>query len=382
MKVLIVATYYQPYMSGVSEFARMLAEHLAVGHQVTVLCTRHDPSSPASEVLNGVNVVRSEVLFRLHKGVISPAFVAAFRQLAGTSDVVNLHLPMLEAAVFSFLCRKEKLVSTYQCDMAVTGGVLDSLAVRAARVSARVALWRSERIAVTTLDYALSSNIASRHASKLVEVRAPLKLPPTAWLESVPRVETVGKSAMRIGFVGRFVEEKGLPVLLDAFSRFLEKSPGSRLVLVGDSSGVAGGGVLSKIQSRIESLGAAVELHGRVDEAELWSIYSGLDVLALPSVNRYEAFGMVQIEAMMAGALVVASDLPGVRTIVANTGNGFIAATGDADCLFRALERVAELRSFRSREKVRQAVLEHYPPQQSLKIQEQVLAEIADKVSG
>jgi glycosyltransferase involved in cell wall biosynthesis len=130
------------------------------------------------------------------------------------------------------------------------------------------------------------------------------------------------------------------------------------------------------------ALGEAVELRGRVDEAELWSIYAGLDVLVLPSVNRYEAFGMVQIEAMMAGALVVASDLPGVRTIVANTGNGFVAATADADSLLDALQKAAELRTSRSRDQVRDTVLRHYPPQQSLHIQERVLAEIAKKNQG
>lgn len=377
MKILVVATYYQPYVSGVSEFARMLAEYLAKRHEVTVLCTHHDPSSPPEERINGVRVVRAPIMFRLHKGVISLAFIRAFRHLAGVHDVVNLHLPMLEAAVFSFLCDKRKLMSTYQCDMAVTGGVVDALAVSAARISAQVALRRSAKVAVTTLDYALSSRIAGPHQSKLVEVRAPLKQPSAEWLQVPGSPDVRRPSGLRIGFVGRFVEEKGLPILLNAFSRLLEEVPEARLVLVGDSVGIAGGSVLPRIQDRILALGDAVELRGRVSEAELWSIYSGLDVLALPSVNRYEAFGMVQIEAMMAGALVVASDLPGVRTIVSNTGNGYIAAIGDIDSLHQALRAAATLRRSRSREQVRESVLKSYPPEESLQIQERVLEGLA-----
>jgi glycosyltransferase involved in cell wall biosynthesis len=373
MKVLIVATYYQPYVSGVTEFARMLAEHLALGHDVTVLCARHDPLSPVEEVLNGVRVVRAPVMLRLHKGVISPIFVLQFRRLAAAADVVNLHLPMLEAAALSVICDKRRLMSTYHCDMAITGGLVDSLAVVVARWSARVALTRSACIAVTTLDYAMSSAIVRRHQKKLIEVRAPLKRPPIDRSREFSNCDGGQARSLRVGFVGRFVEEKGLPVLLQAFSRLLEDFPDARLVLAGDSSGVAGGSTLPKIQSQIMALGDAIELRGRVGEAELWSIYAGLDILALPSVNRYEAFGMVQIEAMMAGALVVASDLPGVRTVVANTGNGFIASVGDIGSLHHSLKRAASLRQTRSRQQVRDAVLTHYPAEESLEIQERAL---------
>ena len=54
---------------------------------------------------------------------------------------------------------------------------------------------------------------------------------------------------------------------------------------------------------------------------ELWKLYNKLDVLLLPSVNSYEAFGLVQIEAMLAGALVVASYMRGVRIPIGVTGN-------------------------------------------------------------
>lgn len=58
--------------------------------------------------------------------------------------------------------------------------------------------------------------------------------------------------------------------------------------------------------------------------------YSSLDVFCLPSINPLEAFGMVQIEAMLCGVPVVASDLYGVRTIVGNTGMGLVCKKGDA----------------------------------------------------
>lgn len=377
LKILIALTYYTPYVSGVTEFARMLAEHLALEHEVTVLATRHSDELPAEETLRGVRVLRSPVMARLHKGVISPQFAVDFRRLAAEHDVVNLHLPMLEAGLFAWLCDPRRLVVTYQCDMAVTGGLVDRLAVYAARISARMALARAARIFVTTLDYARTSALASRGGERLVEVRAPLKRPAVALGSVDERRFSVAADAPRIGFVGRFVEEKGLPVLLEAFERLLADMPKAKLVLVGQSEGVAGGGVMSRIDQRIRALGDSVELRGKVGEEELWRIYDGLDVLALPSVNRYEAFGMVQIEAMVAGALVVASDLPGVRTIVANTGSGAIAAVGDAQSLYRGLSAAIAQRAGVSRAETAATVLEHYPPTGSLQLQQSVFETLA-----
>lgn len=376
MKVLIALTYYAPYVSGVTEFARMLAEYLAPNHAVTVLATHHDPSTPAEEAINGVRVIRSPVMVQLHKGVISPRFLLDFAGLAKSHDVINLHLPMLEAGVLAYLCDRRRLVTTYQCDMATTGGLVDRVAVHAARISARIALRRAARIAVTTMDYARTSQIAARGGERLVEIRAPLKKPPSSFKGGGE--STGSANAPRIGFVGRFVEEKGLPVLLEAFKALRGNGyTGAKLVLVGQSEGVAGGSVMNRIDDAVRALGDSVELRGKVGEDELWQIYGGLDILVLPSINRYEAFGMVQIEAMMAGALVVATNLPGVRTIVQSTGCGAVAEVGDADSLHDSLRAALDLRLRISRAEVTARVLDHYPPDRSLRVQESMFSKVA-----
>ena len=79
---------------------------------------------------------------------------------------------------------------------------------------------------------------------------------------------------------------------------------------------------------------------GRLSDEEQAVFYSEIDVLALPSVNSLESFGMVQVEAMMCGAPVIASDLPGVRTVVDSTGMGLICRKSDVDDLVRCLEMI------------------------------------------
>ena len=72
--------------------------------------------------------------------------------------------------------------------------------------------------------------------------------------------------------------------------------------------------------------------------------YPNLDVLVLPSLNSTEAFGLVQIEAMLNGVPSVASNLPGVRQSVKIHGMGQIAPIGDSRGLAEAVLEVLDHR--------------------------------------
>ncbi|MRR29856.1 glycosyltransferase family 1 protein, partial [bacterium] len=75
MRILIVLTYYRPHISGLTIYAERLAVAMAKrGHQVTVLTSQYDKSSPQAEVCDGVRIARVPVLFKLSKGVIMPGF--------------------------------------------------------------------------------------------------------------------------------------------------------------------------------------------------------------------------------------------------------------------------------------------------------------------
>jgi glycosyltransferase involved in cell wall biosynthesis len=89
-------------------------------------------------------------------------------------------------------------------------------------------------------------------------------------------------------------------------------------------------------------------LLGVLSPEEMAAFYPNLDVLVVPSLNSTEAFGLVQIEAMMNGTPCVASALPGVRQPVLTTGMGKVVPIGDANALASAildiLDRPAEYR--------------------------------------
>jgi glycosyltransferase involved in cell wall biosynthesis len=87
---------------------------------------------------------------------------------------------------------------------------------------------------------------------------------------------------------------------------------------------------------------------GNLSPVELSAVYPNLDVLTVPSLNSTEAFGLVQIEAMMNGVPCVPSALPGVRQPVSMHGMGRVARIGDSASLAEAiLEVLGEPQKFK-----------------------------------
>lgn len=349
-RILLVVNYFHPYVSGVSEYARYVATSLATQHEVTVLTCRHRAELPAQEERDGYTIIRADPLFFFDKGYISPAFIRTFRQLAKHCDVVNLHLPMLESGLLSFISSKPML-ATYQCDMAMVGNLVNRLAVLGVRVSMRLALARAKSIVVLSEDYALSSPLAKSHRSKLVEIS-----PPNRFENVSARLPARSSNIKTLicGFVGRFVREKGIETIIEAAQR-LKHEP-IEFWFAGDYQDVAGGSVYNQLKAGIETLGNKVRILGKVSDEELISFYNHIDVLLLPSTNRFEAFGMVQMEAMHFGAMVVTSDMPGVRETVRKTGFGQLCEPSSGASLADAILRARAERSTTSRDEIHEAI--------------------------
>ena len=79
LRLLVCLLYYLPHRSGLTLYAQRLAERLAArGHQVTVVCSRHDHSRPAEAVENGVRVVRLPILpLAISRGFLLPTYPCA-----------------------------------------------------------------------------------------------------------------------------------------------------------------------------------------------------------------------------------------------------------------------------------------------------------------
>jgi len=121
-------------------------------------------------------------------------------------------------------------------------------------------------------------------------------------------------------------------VLLDALPLILEKYPNAQVLYAGQHENVMGEqAYFDRLMPRIreyEMKGQWTFL-GNLDPIQLAAVYPNLDVITVPSLNSTEAFGLVQIEAMMNGVPSVPSALPGVRRPVQMHGMGMVSQIGD-----------------------------------------------------
>ena len=338
MKVLFVLNYYYPYISGLTETTKLLAENLAArkGYEVAVLCSNHD-KLPSEEVINGVKVYRTPIILKISKGTVSPAFVLRARKLAKEYDIVNFVAPMLESGLLYRLIDPKKIVFTYHCDINLRSNLLNNFIVKVMDHSHQVACRKAKKIVFSSIDFAEHSRFGYKYIDK-AEGIAPL-------FKDKKRV----KCKLRphsIGFCGRIVEEKGINVLLKAFEIVKKQIPDAELRIAGDYKNVAGGSVYPELIDYAKKRNIKnVTFLGKVPEEDLGRFYSELGVFTLPSINSLEAFGLVQLEAMNCGVPVVASDLPGVRTIVRNTKMGLISKRNDEKDLADKLIKILKNRS-------------------------------------
>ena len=331
-----VLTYYSPYVSGLSNVAKDIAEGLAKsGMRVCVVTTRYEKSLPKSEYINNVRIFRASVWFRLGKGVISPSLFFLVRRISRRSRIINIHAPMLEAGLISILSCAP-VVTTYQCDVSLEPTLFGKLQNFIIDLSSKIAIRYSKFVTVSSTDYSNHSRLAQNLRHKAIVI------PPPCHLRKNGNPSFRDGNGIHVGFLGRIVEEKGLDYLIDGFSAI--QDPSARLLIGGDFGAVAGGSIIHRIKSKIDK-DKRILLLGFLPESELKNFYASIDVFALPSINSFEAFGIVQVEALMLGIPVITTDIPGVRQPVMNSKLGLIVDPRSGPQITNALMRIEAMRN-------------------------------------
>ncbi len=149
------------------------------------------------------------------------------------------------------------------------------------------------------------------------------------------RSEAKGDGPLRVLFLGRLGERKGVPELLQALaSPTLRRAPW-RAVLAGD-------GEVGRFRTEAVVLGLdhKVRLSGWVDKAGAQALLADSDVLVLPSRN--EGLPVAILEAMAHGLAVVASDVGAIPDVIDDGDNGLLVAPGDVAGLTGALRRLID----------------------------------------
>jgi phosphatidylinositol alpha-mannosyltransferase len=327
-RIGIVTQAYHPMVGGVTEHVDATARVLrSRGHHVTVITAGHRLAVPEPGVVRvgrNLSVRYNGAENNMTTGMrVTEELDRALAR--GRFDLVHVHCPIAPTLpLLAIRLARVPLVGTFH-------SVSSDLPYRLFG-SWLTPFYRRLRRALAVSEAA--REYIGRHFDGPVEIvpnGVDLSRFRPGILPAVPREDDVPT----ILYVGRFDPRKGLPELVEACTILARDGMPFRLLLVGD------GALRGKIE-RMASRGPLqdrVRFEGRVGNDRLPAYYASADVFCSPARGG-ESFGLVLLEAMACGVPVVATDLPGYRTVVTPNLEGEIVAPRDAAGLAIGLGRV------------------------------------------
>jgi len=339
VKILTALNFYHPHWTGLTAIAKNVAEGLAArGHEVTVLTSQHDRSLSREEVIAGVKVVRLPVAGRLSRALLMPGFPVAVSRLVAQHDVLHIHSPSTDALVAAGIARLRRtpVVVTHQGDVVMPVGAVNRALQGVMQINLGGAIRLASAVTTHSDDYAQHSRFLAPVAATVRGITPPTAIPEPDLEDAAEWRSNLGLAdGPLVGFAGRFVEEKGFDVLLRAVPLILAVIPSARFVFAGETN-VVYEQFFERWRNRFEELGGAVTSVGLLlDRQRLANFYAMCDLFVLPS--RSDCFAAVQVEALLCGTPLVASDIPGAREVVKISGMGRLAPPNDPVALAAAI---------------------------------------------
>ena len=320
-KVLQVNKYFD-VVGGIEDVVRQLSGISDSSIEMTTLACASSKESISEQATKG-RVIMCPILFTAFRTPVSFTFFSAFRRELRQSDVVHLHMPFpvgeVACVIFSRLLSGKRLVVTYHADIVKQRFLLPFYAPLVKAV-----LRRADAIVVTSPAIIEHSEFLKPVATKCVVISPAPSQP-------VSEYERSYSDFTYLLFVGRLVYYKGLTYLLEALE-------GLDIPLK-----ISGGGPDKQalLTLAAEKNLTSVEFLGYVDDATLDALYRGASAFVFPSVAESEAFGLVQVSAMMHGLPVINTDLPtGVPWVARNEKEALTVPPKDSVALKNALQRL------------------------------------------
>lgn len=357
--ILEVNKFYYPHIGGVESVIQSHSEYFEKcdNCEVKVLVCQ-EKGRASSDIVNGVSVYRAGSIGTYFSCPLSFEFIRKFKKMSEWADIIEIHLPFPLGDLACLLSGyKGKVVISWHSDVIKQKKLLYFYKPVLKRF-----LKRADLIVAATENHINSSKFLPDYKDKCCVI--PYGINTSEYLNSETKniLERYAgkKNSIKFLFVGRLVYYKGIDILIDAFARVREpENKNFELFIVGK-------GVLEdkmKLEVNKKKMNDRIHFLGKLSDQDLKSAFSDCDVFVFPSVENSEAFGIVQLEAMIYGKPVINTNLEtGVPLVSVDSKTGITVKLKDSESLADAIETLGNDENLRKRygENSKKRVIENF----------------------
>jgi glycosyltransferase involved in cell wall biosynthesis len=325
--VLHIGKFYRPHLGGIETHVEALCQGLRKSMDVRVLVASNHRYHEES-VIDGIPVSRVHVPVTIAGAPICPGMLWQIRK--NRPDIIHLHLPN-PTGVLAVLSSgyRGRVVVTWHSDI-----VRQRRLARLYRPVERLLLNKCVAIVASSPAYIASSPVLREHADRCRSI--PFGIDAEKFDDRHVDQSLVRELRQRFGprmilSVGRLVYYKGIQFLIKAMAKV-----DANLVIIGE------GPMRPALEQEVAALGIAnrVTFLGRIQD-HLATYFHAADVFALPSCERSEAFGIVQLEAMASGKPVINTQIDsGVPYVSLDGITGITVQPRSSQAMAMALNRL------------------------------------------
>ncbi len=338
MRILELGKFYAPEKGGIETLLRQLSEgFVARGSQVECVVGRGSFFKGSRfraehSVVEGVRLHRMRTFGEFLRTSVAPEYLLASRRWP--CDVIHAHFPNPLADLSCLLApRHLPVVVSWHCDIPVRHRSI----MRLYTPFQRALLNRADRIVVATPNHLEYSDWLPEFRHKVDVIPYGLDLErfqlPEGHMGRVAELRKTAGGKFILLNVARLVGYKGQCFAIEA----LRQVSNAELWLVGS------GPLEGELRALSAELGVAdrVRFFNGVGDSDLPLYFQACDVFVFPSTTPAEGFGLVQVEAMVCGKPLVASNIrSGVTYVCADGVNGLVVPIGDPSALAATLNRL------------------------------------------
>lgn len=333
-KILHISKYYYPFRGGTEQIAQDCVKALKGKYEQKVLCF-NDGREDREDILDRVNIIRAGCFAKIASQSLSFSYGRLLKEIITSfqPDIIVFHYPNPFAAFYllRYIPRCCKLIIYWHLDI-----VKQKLLRQFFVLQNKKLIKRADIIIATSQKYLEGS-------SWLRSVREKCRIVPNCInaerLKQTPevinmaeKIKDANKNKIICLAVGRHVKYKGLKYLIRA-AHLLDDS----FVFF-----IAGRGEETARLKAEAGDDKKIKFLGLVDDEELMSYFSAMDIFCFPSITKNEAFGLTLAEAMFCGKPAVTFTIPGsgVNYVCLNGENGIEVPNKDVEKYAEALRRL------------------------------------------